>query len=455
MRRFALGATASELDTYMADGLRGAVDRLLDYQTVDEGFGLDPDFFRRPNGVLSSSACAVWWTLRLLMTRRPLQERMALFWHGHFATSASKVEPARLMVQQNETIRSNATASFRKLLMSVSKDPAMIVWLDTEQNIKGHPNENFARECLELFTLGLGHFTESDVQESARAFTGWTIQREPGDGATDPTADFVFRPARHDPGTKTVLGVTANMDGDNVLDVLCDNPLTAEFLVTKVWDRFVWPKPDPDTVAPFVRLFRDSGLDIKALLRSIMLSDQFYSERARRAIVKSPVDVCVTTLRQLGVGDRIRDRLAAPQPGSPPFLVAGPAFAATQAMRRMGMWLFYPPDVHGWDGGTAWITTQTMVERIKWGERLFGEPQARGPSPGVSAFPLLQADPTPDGVVRQLVALFDLDTTPAHTKILRDEAARVSGGRLMADNADATASAVCRLIFAAPEAQFS
>ncbi len=465
LRRFGLGASEAELEFYAGSGVEGAVDKLLNYESVDEGFAFDVENLKNPKGRLNAPSVSVWWTIRLLVTRRPLQERMTLFWHDHFATSAAKVNGARLMLQQNELLRANATGTFHKLLSEVSKDPAMILWLDNQQNVKDHPNENFAREVMELFTLGIGHYTEKDVQEGARAFTGWGIQRS-GVGP-EATAEFVFRPVRHDPGPKEFLGRESNFEGDDVLSILCDQPRTAEHIATKIWDWFVWPKPEPRVVAPFVQRFQESGLDIKKLLRDIMTSKEFYSVEAQRAIVKNPVDICVVTLREMGVGEQIRQALAAAPPPPPagqtmqadamssfPRAAIAPAFAANRSMRAMGMWLLYPPDVHGWDNGNAWITSQTMLERVSWGDRLFGQAKS-GPQFPYPAAGLFTADPTPDGVVHRLVSLFDAPMKPEHRAILVEAAKRAAGASVTPETAAPTAAAVARLIFASPEFQLS
>src|SRR5579862_1345225 len=178
LRRFGLGASEAELDYYLKDGgLNGAIEKLLNYENTDEGFKLDVDSFRNgKNNNINPQSVAVWWTARMLITQRPLQEKMTLFWHNHFATSGEKVTPGSMMYVQNDLLRQYATGNFREMLMAVSKDPAMLFWLDNQYNVKGKPNENFAREVMELFTLGIGNYTEQDIREGARAFTGWSIQ---------------------------------------------------------------------------------------------------------------------------------------------------------------------------------------------------------------------------------------------------------------------------------------
>ena len=282
LRRFGLGASEAELDYYLAKGLDGAVELLLE-PPPDPNSIVDPEILRNDKGRIPMPQAVNAWTLRMLATRRPLEERMTVFWHNHFATSASKVQSATLMLGQNDTLRQNALKPFPTLLDAVSKDPAMLFWLDNQQNVKGKPNENFAREVMELFTLGIGHYTETDVQEGARAFTGWALRR----GGKQGEGQFLYRPLQHDSGGKTFLGQTGPFNGDDVLRILCEQPRTPEFLVTKLWDWSVWPNPDPATIAPFAARYRASGMDTKALLRDIMRSREFFSDRAARAIVKS------------------------------------------------------------------------------------------------------------------------------------------------------------------------
>jgi len=284
-----------------------------------------------------------WWVQEMLATPSPLTERMALFWHNHFVSSQQKVRIARLMYGQNAMLRSHALGNFGALLHAAAKDPAMLVYLDGAQNRKGQPNENFAREVMELFTLGEGHYTEQDIKEAARAFTGWSLNRE--------TGEYLFRPGVHDFGNKTVLGRSGNMDGDTVLDILLAQPATAEFVTTKLWRDFVSPDPDSREVRRIAQLFRASNYDIKVALRAILLSDAFWARENRGTLIKSPVEFIVGTLRQLEV-----------QPPS------GLPFAVLSA--GMGQNLFSPPNVKGWPGGNAWIDTNTLLARKQFVDRM-------------------------------------------------------------------------------------
>lgn len=446
LRRFGLGASEAELDYYLKDGFAGAIDKLLDYQKVDEGFNVDVNSLANDKARLNPKAVAVWWVARLLTTQRPLQEKMTLFWHDHFATSAEKVTQGPMMYAQNEILRQGATGNFRDLLMTVSKDPAMLFWLDNQYNVKGHANENFAREVMELFTLGIGNYTEADVLEGARAFTGWSIQRRGGKGAT-----FAFRPAQHDNGTKNYLGISGNLSGEDVLNHLCDLPRTAEYITWKLWEWFAYPNPDKNLVGRLADRFRGAKLEISELLRGIMTSSEFYSEQAERAVYKNPVDFVVVTLRELGVGQILSQAMAQETGGANPLARMRIAGLANQAMKQMGMELLYPPDVSGWEGGAGWVSTATMVERIAWADKVFG-----GRLGGrFSSDRLFAGDPSAKGVATKLVSVFDAPTGARELAQFEAAAAGAMAGGLTPQNANKVAAGVGRLIFAAPEFQFS
>ena len=285
-----------------------------------------------------------WWLAEMLATPSPLTERMTLFWHNHFVSSQQKVKLAQLMYRQNVTLRAQALGRFGDLLHAIARDPAMVIYLDSAQNRKGAPNENFARELMELFTLGEGNYGEQDIKDAARAFTGWSLDRDSG--------RFVFRRFVHDYGSKTVLGRSGYFDGDDVLDILLAKAQTAEFITRKLWREFVSADPDEAEVKKIASRFRDSRYDIKVALEALLVSDAFYAKENRGVLVKSPVDLVVGTLKQFDL-----------KPGGPvPFAVAAAA---------MGQNLFSPPNVKGWPGGEAWINTSTLLARKAFLDRLF------------------------------------------------------------------------------------
>ena len=291
-----------------------------------------------------------WWIGEMLATDSPLTERMTLFWHNHFTSSLQKVHSARLMYRQNALLRRHALGSFAELLHAAAKDPAMLVYLDSASNRRGQPNENFAREVMELFTLGEGHYGERDIKEAARAFTGWSIDRDSG--------EFLWRPFAHDDGAKTVLGRTGDFRGEDVIAILLEQPATAEFVVAKLWREFVSPQPDAAEVRRVAAVFRNSGYQVRAALRELLLGRAFWAPENRGALVKSPVELVVGTLRQFDVG------MADPMPLA--FL-----------LRNLGQDLLSPPNVKGWPGGDAWISSQTLLARKQFVERLMRVDETR------------------------------------------------------------------------------
>jgi uncharacterized protein (DUF1800 family) len=316
-----------------------------------------------------------WWLGEMLATPSPLTERMTLFWHNHFVSSQSKVRSPHLMYGQNALFRRHALGNFGELLHEASRDPAMVIYLDSAANRKGNPNENFAREVMELFTLGEGHYSERDIKEAARAFTGWGVDRD--------TGAFVFRPAVHDDGEKTILGRTGNFGGDAVLDILLAQPQTAEYLVGKLWREFVSLKPDEREVKRIAAKLRDSRYEIRVAVRELLVSDAFYAGANRAALIKSPVDLVVGTLRQFqfSTGDTL------------PFVLA---------TTQLGQALFAPPNVKGWPGGETWINATTLLGRKAFLDRLFRveelHPMMAASAPGDS--PAMSGMEVPRGIRR-------------------------------------------------------
>jgi uncharacterized protein (DUF1800 family) len=306
----------------------------------------------------SGLALKSWWLAEMLATDSPLTERMTLFWHNHFTSSLQKVRSSALLQRQNALLRRHALGSFAELLHEASKDPAMLVYLDTARNRRGQPNENFAREVMELFTLGEGRYREGDIKEAARAFTGWSL--EPA------TGEFRWRAFLHDGGVKTVLGRSGDFRGEDVIEILLAQPATAEFVAGKLWREFVSPGPANEReradLARAAHAFRDGGYGIRVALRELLLSEAFWAPENRGALIKSPIDLVVGTLRQFefGTGDTL------------PFVLLA---------RNLGQDLFSPPNVKGWPGGEAWITSNTLLERKQFLDRIFRVDEARMVAP--------------------------------------------------------------------------
>jgi uncharacterized protein (DUF1800 family) len=283
-----------------------------------------------------------WWVDEMLATDQPLTERMVLFWHNHFTSSFLKVRYPAALFKQNALFRREAFGNFATLLKDVARDPAMLIYLDGMRSVARQPNENFARELLELFTLGEGHYAEADIKAAARAFTGWTVDRE--------TGLFHSRDQEHDDGEKTFLGQTGRFGGDQIIDILLRHPRTAETIVEKLWREFVSLRPDPAEVKRLAASFRN-GYEIKPLMRSILLSAQFRDPANRGALIKSPVELIVGTVHMLGL----------------------PVPEKTQLVRMMqglGQMPFDPPNVKGWPGGESWVSTYTLLLRQQFLRRM-------------------------------------------------------------------------------------
>src|SRR5215470_7971220 len=235
--------------------------------------------------VLETRRLAHWWADRMVATNRPLEEKMALFWHGHFATGEEKIRDYRKMEQQLALFHRRATGSFRELLVDVARDPAMLAYLDAAQNVKGAPNENFAREVMELFTMGVGHYTERDIREGARAFTGWI----------DDDLDFKVDPAKHDDGEKTFLGRTGRFDGVDILNIILEQKITAEYIAGKLYKFFVREDISPPLQTKLGALLRDNDYQVAPLLRTLFLSRDFYSAPSFGTRIKGPIELIVST----------------------------------------------------------------------------------------------------------------------------------------------------------------
>jgi uncharacterized protein (DUF1800 family) len=282
------------------------------------------------------------WIARMIRTESPaemLRAKMTLFWHGHFATSVQKVNLPPIIFSQLEFLEEHATENFRDLLQGIARDPAMLRYLDNNQNRKGKPNENFARELMELFSLGPGNYSEQDVKEAARAFTGWT---------NDPL-EFRVRRRWHDHGRKDFLGHQGNFDGEDIVDILLDQPACAEFITRKLLAYVGWTNPPDEYVIATADRFRDSGYDIPTLLRSIFASRPFYSEEVIGNQIKSPIQLVVGTVRTLGA-ETENNRFY------------------LQVLEMMGQVPYLPPNVKGWPGGTQWIDTARLLTRYTFAE---------------------------------------------------------------------------------------
>jgi uncharacterized protein DUF1800 len=385
IERAGFGATPAEIERLAAMSPRQAVDSLVDYESIDasrlrpfdesgiwdpgmdpfppsraeavrlarergEGLGekllpvgtprrlqpvVDKFFYSLTANQIETQRLGLWWANRMLATPRPLEEKLALFWHGHFATGENKVRDYRMMLRQNLMFRANASGRLQDLLVGILKDPAMLVYLDNGENVKAHPNENFGRELLELFTMGVGNYTERDVREAARAFTGWT----------NDVLVFKFDASQHDFSDKTFLTTTGPLDGGDIIETILKQPVTGEFVAAKLYRFFVREDVAASVKTDLGRSFRESGYRIKPLLKRIFLSKDFYAAPSYATQIKSPVHLVVSTYRKMG-------------------LTAIPTIPDFGRMTgALGQSLFDPPNVAGWAGGRTWITPSTLLQR--------------------------------------------------------------------------------------------
>jgi uncharacterized protein (DUF1800 family) len=335
-RRAGFSATWAELEAGVKAGPDKAIDQLL------QG-GVKQENFDRLTEPLAKSAvqsnddqqARAWWLYRMLYTPHPLREKLTLFWHNHFATSNSKVQNVGFMLGQYELMHRHALGSFRELLVQMSKDPAMMVWLDTRLSKKGKPNENYAREVMELFSLGIGHYSETDIREAARAFTGWDID----DGKP------VYDPNQHDDTDKTVLGQKGNWKTEDVIRICLEQKSCPSFVAGKLF-RFLISESIPasaELLEPLAEQFRKTEYNFGALVETMLRSNLFFSAAAYRTRIKSPVEFI------LGIVRPLEGRIG--------------TIALATALQSLGQDLFHPPSVKGWDGGPAWLNGQTLLFR--------------------------------------------------------------------------------------------
>ncbi|HEV3272042.1 MAG TPA: DUF1800 domain-containing protein [Candidatus Methylacidiphilales bacterium] len=370
MNRAGFGGSPSDIENLREMGLGKAVSWFIDYGKIPDNTPApdwahpDPDAIARREAINKAADpetrrllqqqenqdrftqmadLRYWWIRRMALGPRPFQEKMTLFWHGHFATSFEKVEAPYFLWLQNETLRQNAVGNFNQLLIAASEDPAMLLYLDGARSNRNNPNENFAREVMELFTLGEGHYTEQDIQQAAKAYTGWGIG---GDHL-----HYEYNRNNHDDGPKTIFGQTGNFTGEDVLNMICAKPECAQFIAKKLWRFFAQDQPPQPIVDALAAEFHSHDMDIRHLMRAIFTSKEFYAPDVIRSQIKSPVQWLIAATRQL----------QAPLPTQAMTLVM---------LSQLGEELFNPPNVKGWDGGIAWITTNNLLDRYNFAAAL-------------------------------------------------------------------------------------
>jgi uncharacterized protein (DUF1800 family) len=337
-RRAGFGATHAELAAGVAAGHEKTLVLVLEGRPESDDFTRTSAFMASEKSMPPGAPLqrlSAWWLDRMLKTAHPLREKLTLFWHNHFATSNTKVQNARFMLGQYRLMQKHSLGSFKDMLIEMGTDPAMMVWLDTTQSVKGKPNENYARELMELFSLGIGNYTEADIREAAKAFTGYEIVDGKG----------VLNPRKHDAGEKVVFTNSGSFDGAGITRLCLEKPACPRFIVRKLY-RFLVSESEPptdDLIEPLAKLYRESDFDTGKLVSVMLRSNLFFSPAAYRAKVKSPVELAVGIVRGLE--------------GS-----AGPLPLAA-VLEGLGQVLFAPPSVKGWDGGPAWLNAQTLLSR--------------------------------------------------------------------------------------------
>ena len=373
MRRAGFGAPYAELEARAAKGYEATVEELLHPESQPP---IDDDllyrFFPALEGALSPTANQSEWVYRMVNTKRPLEEKMALFWHQLFATGNSKVDNPPEITQQIRMFRQHGLGKFDNLLVELAKNPAMIYWLDNNGNHSGAINENWGRELLELFSMGVGNYSEDDIKEASRAFTGWTIAPKiPRNPLGRFYWSFEYKPEDHDDGEKEFLGNRGRFNGEDIIDIVVQQPATAKFLARHMYNYFVADEPqvpswnitppgDPEAVDSLIKAYNDSNYDIREMLRVLFTSDFF--KNARFARVKSPAELVISTVRLAGNYNTYR-----------------PGFMALAAeCDFQGQELLNPPSVESWHTGSEWIDGGSLVRRINFAAGLLGNTSLPG-----------------------------------------------------------------------------
>jgi uncharacterized protein (DUF1800 family) len=384
MRRAGFGASSEELDRLVEQGYDETVDQLLD---IEQPNRMSDNIIRRYHseysGMMGNLSAGANWMYRMVSTDAPLREKLNLMWHGMYATGYSKLANGKVLHDQIRMFERHGMGSFKDLLIEISKDPAMIVWLDNVENHKGSINENYGRELLELFSLGVGNYTEHDVKEAARAFTGWTIgntEYMTMKSARDSvwpygrlSFHFEYKADDHDDSEKEFLGRKGNFNGEDIVDIICEQPATAEFLSRHIYSFFVadeppvpeWPyKPprDPEAIAALSNIYFESNYSIKAMLNYLFKSEFFKSDTARFQRIKGPAELVASVLR-------LTEEFEKPDISMNPM---------SQQAQFMGQHLLSPPSVEGWHWGTEWIDSGALVERVNFASEHFGNLDAPG-----------------------------------------------------------------------------
>jgi uncharacterized protein (DUF1800 family) len=346
LRRAGFGGTPAEIDSLFAHGHQAAVSYLVDYDAIDTS-AYEASLAAKNYNLLKIVGLQQWFMDRMAFSPRPLEEKMTYFWNLHWTSGIAKVKGETLILNQNQTERRLAMGKFDDLVLAISQDPAMLVWLDNATNKVGRPNENYARELMELFALGIGHYTQTDVTEVARALTGWTVQNY--NKATNYNdATFIDKPQQHDGGSKTILGKTGNFDGTDAIGIILDltdsaGSVSGRFIGGRLWTFFAANDAPDYVVNELQSVYASSGRSIREVVRAIFLHDDFFADHTYKTWVRSPVEYAVASVRMLEATSDFS--------------------SAANSLSGMGQVLFNPSDAKGWDWGTAWMNTGSLFSR--------------------------------------------------------------------------------------------
>ena len=415
LARAQFGFTPQELARVTSEGLNATVERLLVTQAESAEYQQAEAALRKTSLATGEiSDLKVWWLYRMWASANPLGEKLAVLWHNHFATSNAKVRSVPQMLAQNDLIRTQTLGDFKRMLHGMAVDTAMLVWLDGNANRKRHPNENFAREIMELFALGVGNYTEQDIQEAARAFTGWHVR----EGA------FWFNRLQHDDSPKTVFGQTGNYDGAQIVDLCLAQPACPRFLALKLLKTFVLPNPTGEMLDAVAARLRHHNLVIAPVMGELLTSQLFFEAAHRRAVIKSPLDLVVGSLRSLSQ------------------TVKWPPVA--KVLANLGQDVFEPASVKGWEGGRLWINSSTLLMRANFATALASDDQLAA----LAKLILDGAGGTSESIVTRLDKLLLGGTADEH---LRDQL--VSHHKQADGNAVQKLRGLLQLILSLPEYQ--
>lgn len=473
LRRFGFGAGRIEAKPYLEMGFEKAKRALLHEEQVDERFPISHwEYATQDDKKVDPNAYHVGgtWALRMLLTRRPAQEKLTLFWHDHFAVDAEKVFEAPTMLSYLETLRSKGKGKFRELLHAVVKQGALISYLDNHTSNRVHPNENFARELVELFTMGEGNYTEKDVKEIARAFTGWTMHyvglgldvdfeklRDRMTRSKLALFNFCYVNAIHDHGPKTILGKTAPFTGEQVLDMLANHPATIKFICGKLWRFYAGTEPTAKVLDRLGAAWKKSDGEIRTVLAAIMDSPEFWSEDCVRQLPKSPADWTVGLFRSFGWQDLIVQLRGNPTNEFTPLKkeIREAAGGLYYLMQQQGMALLFPPDVDGWEWGRGWISTDNNLHRVRHGDVIFYGGGEDRPFANWMIDLLVNKDKadTPEKLIQSFVEIFDVPLDAQRAMALV-EACKKYGGMEALKNKDSAAymfAQVAKVAFSMPE----